>query len=894
MQMRTPNKMTADIVLDKPMSASEHLRVRLTQIKLLFNVSLGLIISNICVALLVAGMQWDAVEHMTILIWLACMGLAVVFRSMVFYQLSLIELTLEIVPRWERLYIISALALGLVWGAMGIFFFPPDNLESQILTIFTLVFLTGVVAARPMLLREAFFAFLLCAMLPIIIQLGLLETAIALKLLVACVFYSGFLCLYANTSYKLHMKNILFQVRYLDHEEITQASQYVSKKTAEILKMIAVGESVQDICDEIIKLYEQCYDGLRCSVLTLKGNKLLHISAPSLPKVYCEAINGLEIGPNIGSCGTAAYLGKRVLVEDIASDEKWQAFKDVALPHGLRNCWSEPVLDVNGKVLGTLAMYHDKPGLPSEQELHDLEAATQLVSIVMEREQREDSLRTLSQAIEQTGEGVMISDVSGNIEYVNPAFTYLTGYEASEIVGTPLDALNKSKQTEELYQKLWSEVSRGKFWSATVTEQRKDGYEYLARVSVAPIFDGNSISHYVTIKQDMTEHEALEDQLRQSQKMEAVGTLVGGIAHDFNNILAGMTGNLYLAKRRSKALPDVVRGLENIEQLTIRGADLIQRLMTFARKDQVDMKKLKLAPVLMEALQLLRTSIPANIAIHQDMARSGLYVRGDSTQLHQLLMNLVNNAYDAAAEQNNPLINIRLEEFYPDAGFLETHSYFRSEYYAHLSVEDNGCGISEHQLEHLFEPFFTTKEVGKGTGLGLSMVFGAVRRHDGFVEVESVEGEGSTFHIYLPLIDAGDDTYVPALSAVEPVYADAHEVILLVDDDAFVLEMAKEVLEDLGYQVLEACNGLEAVDVFIENKDKISLVITDVVMPKLGGIKAAERIREICPDMKIIFATGYDKNAALPSNILASGCNILSKPYDIELMSRMVREELDG
>jgi len=894
MQAYAPSKNTADAVLAEPMSASEHLRVRLEQVKLLFNVSPYLIISSGFIAILVAFMQWDAVEHVSILIWLVCMGVVVVFRLIVLYSFSLKRLTLKVVRYWENMYMTTVFVLGLAWGALGVFFFPQGDLESQILTVFVLVFLTGVVAARPMVLRKAFFIFLLCAMLPVIIQLLLLGTAMAMKLMISSLLYSAFLAIYANKSYKMHMKNILFQVRYLEHEKITQTSQYMSKKTSDILKMVAIGEPAQDIYDVILQLYESRYEGLRCSILTLRGKHLFHASAPSLPQNYTDAINGLEIGANIGSCGTAAYLGERVLVEDIASDPKWQAFKDITLPHGMRSCWSEPVLDMKGKVLGTLAMYHDAPGLPSEQELYDLESAAQLVSIVMEREYREDSLRILSQAIEQAGEGVMISDSSGVIEYINPAFTHLTGYDADEIVGKSLDVLHKSKQIEAFYRDLWHKVSHGELWSATVLDQRKDGREYSAMMSVAPVFDGEEISHYVTIKQDITEHETLEEQLRQSQKMEAIGTLVGGIAHDFNNILAGMTGNLYLAKRRSKALPDVVRGLENIEQLAVRGADLIQRLMIFARKDQVDMKKMNLAPVFMEALQLLRTSVPENIDIHWDMPKRALYVRADSTQLHQVLMNLVNNACDALEGKNNPSITVKLETFYPAGDFAEAHPDFNMEHCAHLSVQDNGCGIPENQFEHLFEPFFTTKAVGKGTGLGLSMVFGAAKRHDGFVEVESVEGESTTFHVYLPLIDESDDTYVPALNTLGPTHAEGHEVILLVDDDAFVLEIAREVLEDLGYQVLEACNGLEAVDVFIKNKDQISLVITDIVMPKLNGIKAAERMREIRPDMRIIFSTGYDKSAALPREVLASGCSILSKPYDIDVMSRMIREELDG
>ena len=895
MQMDAPNKTAVDIALDKPMRADEYEHVRLEQIKRLFDGSPYLIVSNVLIAFIVAILQWDSVEHTSILIWFACMAVVVVFRFIMIYSFSLKKLTVEDVGYGKKLYMVTAVLLGIAWGATGVLFFPQGNLESQGLTVFILMLLTGVVAARPMVVKGAFFTFLFCVMVPVMVQLVVLGSDVALKMLVICIVYSIFLVIYANKSYQMHMKNILFQVRYLEQEAMTQTSQYMSKKTAEILKMIAVGESVQDVCDEIIGLYEQCYDGLRCSILALHGDKLLHVSAPSLPKAYTDAVNGLQVGENRGSCGTAAYLGQRVLVEDITNDETWQAFKDIALACGLRSCWSEPVLDAKAQVMGTLAMYHDEPGLPSEQELHDLEAAAQLVSIVMEREHREDSLRTLSQAIEQTGEGVMISNVSGLIEYVNPAFTYLTGYEASEIVGKPLSALNKSKETKAFYKKLWSNVHGGKTYSAMLTEQRKDGCEYPARVSVAPIFDGEHISHYVTIKQDMTEYESLEGQFRQAQKMEAIGTLVGGIAHDFNNILAGMTGNIYLTKQRSQALPDVVKGIENIEQLAMRGADLIQRLMTFARKDHVEIKKIKLAPIFSEAIQLLRTSIPENVDMHEEMLGRPLYIRGDSTQMHQMLMNLVNNAYDALEGKSNPSITIKLERFYPDADFMEAHPYFRSEHYAHLSVEDNGSGIPETQVKHVFEPFFTTKEVGKGTGLGLSMVFGAVKRHEGFIEVESVEGEGSTFHIYLPLIDTDDATYVaPLQKKALPFYAAGHEVILLVDDDAFVLEILKEVLEDLGYQVLEASNGLEAVDIFKDNQDKISLMITDIVMPKLGGIKAAEQIRKLCPDMKVIFVTGYNKDVTLPRDILANGNSVLSKPYDIELLSRMIRKELDG
>ncbi|MDX8403933.1 MAG: response regulator, partial [Mariprofundaceae bacterium] len=222
----------------------------------------------------------------------------------------------------------------------------------------------------------------------------------------------------------------------------------------------------------------------------------------------------------------------------------------------------------------------------------------------------------------------------------------------------------------------------------------------------------------------------------------------------------------------------------------------------------------------------------------------------------------------------------------------EEHPYFKVEPYAHLSVEDNGYGIPEDQMIHLFEPFFTTKEVGKGTGLGLAMVFGAIKTHHGYVEVESIEGEGSTFHIYLPLLETDELASVSPQAAT--VVEGAGEIILLVDDEANVLETSRDVLESLGYQVLVASDGLEAVEVFTEHQDEISLIITDVVMPGLGGVKAVARIRKINPDIKVIFVTGYDKNISLPDAINTSKTAVLSKPYNIEEFSKTIQKQLES
>jgi len=386
-------------------------------------------------------------------------------------------------------------------------------------------------------------------------------------------------------------------------------------------------------------------------------------------------------------------------------------------------------------------------------------------------------------------------------------------------------------------------------------------------------------------------HELMEQQFLQAQKMEAMGTLVGGIAHDFNNILAGMNNNLYLAKTKIEE-PELLQKLSNIEQLSLRGADLIKQLLTFARKDRVTMRPVQLIPFIKKTLKFIRSSVPENIEIHHNICKDSLRISGNETQIHQVLMNLINNAHDAVKGVEGSRITVRLKAFHADDQFVKKHSGLKVGYYACLSVEDNGCGVSEKEIEHLFEPFYTTKEVGKGTGLGLAMVFGAVNTHEGFVEVESNEGKGSTFYIYLPLLEG--DEIAPVIQKRAEAKEGTGELVLLVDDDIHVLESGKEVLEALGYTVMRAMNGLDAVDTFTTYQDDISLIIMDLVMPRLGGVMAVERIRKIKPDIKVIYSTGYDKEGSLPGQIpVAADTIILSKPYNIEELSKTIRNQLD-
>lgn len=510
---------------------------------------------------------------------------------------------------------------------------------------------------------------------------------------------------------------------------------------------------------------------------------------------------------------------------------------------------------------------------------------------ITQRQETEDRLRKLSQAVEQAGEAIVISDRHGAIEYINPAFTKVTGYTFEDVKGENPRFLKSGHQDDAFYEEMWQTISNGKVWNRSLIDRRKDGSLYPALMSIAPIRGSNGkISHYVGIQQDMSEQAALEDQLRQAQKMEAMGTLVGGIAHDFNNMLAGITGNIFVAKEGIADRPDALERLEAAEELGFRAADMVSQLMTFARKDKITMKSLDFTAFMKEAFNLSRVSIPENISLTASFPDDDLIVRGDKTQLQQGLMNLLNNAHDALRGRRNPAIKVTVEAYEANAVFLHTYPD-KGRFFAHLMVEDNGAGIEREDLGRIFEPFFTTKGVGDGTGLGLSMVYGMVHQHGGILDVESRKGEGTIFHIYLPLLY--ETTHKSSVIEPQKPVMGEGETILLVDDDAGALQAGKNVLESLGYMILTATNGEEAVQIYAVEHSNIDLVMLDVVMPKIGGVKAARLIHQINPKAKIIFATGYDRERALS---LEGGIEdrrvIIGKPYHIEKLSQIIRDVL--
>jgi len=400
------------------------------------------------------------------------------------------------------------------------------------------------------------------------------------------------------------------------------------------------------------------------------------------------------------------------------------------------------------------------------------------------------------------------------------------------------------------------------------------------------LLDYHRRKHFVA----MEKSQLMEAQFLQAQKMEAIGTLVGGVAHEFNNMLAGITGSVFLAKGDAEDCPKAMDRLDTIEKISFRAAEMIQHMLTFARKDVVKMTPVSLNTMIKETTRFVGPSLPASIALEIDDEKGDFFVRGDNSLLQHLLVNLINNARDAVEETEHPHILIRVRRFSADKGWLASHPGLNRGAFICLSVRDNGRGFDAELQPRIFEPFYTTKEVGKGTGLGLSMVYGAVQTHHGVIEVDSTEGEGTEFRIYLPLLKD-----MPTNTLSQPVQKplDGHgETILLVDDDRQLLETSQQVLESLGFNVLLATNGFEAIEQ-VKQHDRIVLTVMDLVMPGLGGVEAMRRIREIYPSMKVLFVSGYDVDETLKGTLDEKKESALAKPYRVEDLIQKIRFLLD-
>jgi nitrogen fixation negative regulator NifL len=914
------------------------------------------------------------------------------------------------------------------------------------------------------------------------------------------------------------------------------------------LQLLAMGASLPEVLESIATLLECGREDWRCAIMLVdaSGRRLVHGAAPRLPEFYQQAIDGVEIGPGVGSCGTAAATKQLVVVEDVETHPYWDGFREVARRAGLRACWSQPVLSPGEEVLGTFAIYHAEPRVPTWEDVHAIAGVTRLASIAIEQRRAEQALREseerlrlalvasqmgvwewdlrtnavfwspecyviaglkqqegpltietftnlvhpedraqlvaaaeqaianqtrfnvefrlirpdgglrwlahdarasydaegkpvrlvgtvqdittrklaeeqvrkLSRAVEQSPAAIVITNPAGDIEYVNPKFTQASGYTLDEVRGQNPRVLKSGETSPETYQQLWQAITQGREWSGEFHNRRKNGELYWEFARISPILDeagrlthflavkediterkragaalreserrmremmanvqlvtlmldergqilfgndfllqltgwqteeilgrdyfeifipaevrdqlrqgfhsliqGSSLAHYeneiltrtgqrrliawnntslkdvagkiigvASIGEDITDRKRQETQLRQSQKMEAIGQLASGVAHDFNNILAAFMMHLGLLQQRPDLDAELREGFKELEAGAQRAASLTRQLLLFSRRSVMQVQPLDVNEVVENLLKMLRRIIGEHIKLEWQGASQLPPVMADAGMLDQVVMNLVVNARDAMP--NGGRLAIATEAVEVSEVQASNHPDVRPGSFVCLTVSDTGCGMDEAVRKRIFEPFFTTKEAGKGTGLGLATVYGMVSQHRGWISVESRVNYGSTFRVMLPAI-ARSVSETPAAIQERPVQG-GEETILLVEDDLSVRQTLSVYLRRWGYQVLEAANGYEALELWPQHQHQVHLLFTDMVMPEgMTGLQLIERLRATKPGLPVIVCSGYSAELSQLDRLVAEGIVYVPKPCPPAELAVTVRRCLD-
>lgn len=527
-----------------------------------------------------------------------------------------------------------------------------------------------------------------------------------------------------------------------------------------------------------------------------------------------------------------------------------------------------PLRDQNGDIIGLLGTYED----------------------ITERKQAEFKNQQLAAIVSQAVEGFLVTDTRGIIEYVNPAYEKITGYTQSELLGQNPSILKSGRHPIGFYKNLWETVLSGNTWTGRMVNRKKDGTHFHEEATISPILNAKGdITHFVAAKRDITREIEMEVQLRQSQKLEAIGQLAGGIAHDFNNLLQVIMAYTEFAKTD---LPEGSRSHEDLDRVinaAARGADLTRQMLAFSRRTDLTITSFDVRPQIKELVKMLERTIPASISISYTFEQDLPNVVADPSQIHQILLNLCINAKDAMSHGGRLILSAHQQTVTETE--CSNRPGFSSGHFTVIEVSDTGTGIQEEHLHHIFEPYFTTKPPGKGTGLGLASAYGIVRQHGGFIEVISQVGIGSTFRVYLPCQPKPAGT--AEFSKESAPLPRGTETILIAEDQDDILNMLKRRMEKLGYSVLEAHNGREAIEIYETSRDKVQITLLDMQMPEMDGERSLEQIRRIRQDAKVIVASGF-VDTDTRARLKALGANeVLQKPYQIEKLSAAIRTILD-
>lgn len=513
-----------------------------------------------------------------------------------------------------------------------------------------------------------------------------------------------------------------------------------------------------------------------------------------------------------------------------------------------------------------------------------------IINDVSEKTEIENELRILSQAIDQSPSSILITDNSGNIEYVNPRFTQLTQYPLEEIAGKTPSFLKSGYTSQDEYKELWQAIQNGETWHGVFKNIRKDGESFWEDATIGPIYgEDGSISHFLGVKKDITQQKEMEAQISHMQKMESISHLTGGIAHDFNNLLTIIQGNAELIQVSADSDPEIQKHIDAINEASDRAAALTKQMLLFSRNENMNVKKLDLKNYLPGIIQLIEFDVPDNIKFKTRIDRDLYCIKGDISNIEQAVLNLCNNAIDAmpgGGEMNLLIDNITIDE-----NDCEMIYDSKPGNYILIQIEDTGIGIAKEHLSKIFDPFYSLKDEPQGHGMGLAVVYGIIKIHQGWINVYSEPDHGSVFKVYLPAVTASQ-TEVKSEGEKTPIPKGNKERILLIEDEDGIRNFCRISLEKYGYSVDEANSGELAELLFNNNNGKYDLILSDVILPDINGFDLVQKFKKKNPGLKVIMNSGYSEERSRHREITGQGVPFIQKPFKLKDLVLLIQETL--
>ena len=617
---------------------------------------------------------------------------------------------------------------------------------------------------------------------------------------------------------------------------------------------------------------------------------------------YGETLIGWRLAPGEGLAGWVASHGESLISSDTCTDERHHKEVDLLIGRDMHSVLTVP-LRIKGDVIGVVQVVDTEAGLFDESHLTLLETLAGSAAITIEnarlyekgqkeiatRKKTEEALRESENryrtVLEANPDSVIVYDMEGRVTYLNPTFTKVFGWELKDRLGKKMDMFVPEEDwptTRIMIEKVLAEED-----VSGIETKRYTKAGDIIPVSISGAIyndrDGNPTGSVVNLR-DISEQKKLEAQIRESQKMEAIGTLAGGIAHDYNNLLMGILGNVSLISFDFDSSHPYYSKLKNIEKYVQSGADLTKQLLGFAKGGKYEIKPIDIN-VLVEKSSKMFSRTKKEIRIHRKYQEDIWSIEVDPSQIEQVLLNLYVNAGQAMAGGGDLYLqteNVTLNENYVSKFSAERGDYVK------ISVKDTGVGMDENTTKRIFDPFFTTKDRERGTGLGLASAYGIIKNHDGIINVNSMIGKGTTFDVYLP----ASKKKVVQKTHLDREALKGSETLLLIDDEDIIIDIGGQILERLGYRVLMARSGKEAIEIYRANKSKINMVILDMIMPDMGGGETYDRLKKINPEIQVLLSSGYSINGQA-SEIMNRGCNgFIQKPFNVEQLSKKIREIL--